>query len=170
MKIHLLLTALPGAGKTTVIRRVAAELDPETLGGFYTEEMRTGGERRGFRLVPFHGEPVVIAHVELPKAHRVGKYGVDVAAIDAAVEAALTARRDTALYLIDEIGKMECLSERFIARTRDLLAGALPVIATVAKRGGGFIAEVRRREDCELWTLTRANRDALPFEIINRTH
>ena len=170
MKRHLLLTAVPGAGKSTVIRRVAAELDVETVRGFYTEEIRRGRVRRGFRLVPFHGEPVVIAHVELPKAQRVGKYGVDVAAIDAAVEGALAARRGTKLYLIDEIGKMECLSERFIASIRGLLQGKIPVVATVARRGGGFIAEVKRREDCELWTLTRANRDALPFEIINRTH
>jgi nucleoside-triphosphatase len=170
VKRHLLITALPGAGKTTVIRRVAAELDPQTLSGFYTEEMRMGGARRGFRLVPFHGEPVLIAHVELPKTHRVGKYGVDVAAIDAAVEAALGARDGTTLYLVDEIGKMECLSERFVASMRRLLGGKVPVVASVARRGGGFIAEVRRREDCELWTLTRANRDAMPFEIINRTH
>ena len=170
MTRHLLITALPGAGKTTVIRRVAAERDPQTLSGFYTEEMRMGGARRGFRLVPFHGEPVLIAHVELPKTHRVGKYGVDVAAIDAAAKAALAARAGTTLYLVDEIGKMECLSERFVSLTRDLVEGSLPVIATVAKRGGGFIAEVKRREDCELWTLTRANRDAMPFEIINRTH
>ena len=170
MKRHLLITARPGAGKTTVIRRVAAELDPQTLSGFYTEEMRMGGARRGFRMVPFHGEPVLIAHVELPKTHRVGKYGVDVAAIDAAVEAALAGHDGTTLYLVDEIGKMECLSERFVASMRRLLGGSVPVVATVARRGGGFIAEVRRREDCELWTLTRANRDARPFEIINRTH
>jgi len=170
MKTHLLLTAVPGAGKTTVIRRLAAELDAETVSGFYTEEIRQGSVRRGFRLVPFHGKPVLIADVELPKTHRVGKYGVDVAAIDAAVQAALAAPRGTTLYLVDEIGRMECLSERFIARMRELLAGTLPVIATVAKRGGGFIAEVKRRKNCELWTLTRANRDTLPFEIINRTH
>jgi nucleoside-triphosphatase len=170
VKRHLLLTAVPGAGKTTVIRRVAEQLAGETLAGFYTEEMRVSGERRGFRLVPFDGKPAVIAHVDLPKTYRVGKYGVDVAAIDAAVETALAPRRELALYLVDEIGKMECLSERFVARMRELLAGSVPVVATVAKRGAGFIAEVKRRKDCELWTLTRANRDALPFEIINRTH
>lgn len=161
---------MPGAGKTTVIRRVAAELGGETLGGFYTEEIRVRGERRGFRLVPFHGEPALIAHVKLPKAYRVGKYGVDVAAIDAAVDGALAPRRGTSLYLVDEIGKMECLSERFVAAMRRLFAGKVPVVATVARRGGGFIAEAKRREDCELWTLTRTNRDALPFEIINRMH
>jgi nucleoside-triphosphatase len=121
--------------------------------------MRWRGERRGFRLVPFHGEPAIIAHVEFPKAHQVGKYGVDVAAIDAALDTALARRRGTTVYLVDEIGKMECL-----------LSGRVPLVATVAQRGAGFIAEVKRRENCELWTLTRANRDAMPFEIINRLH
>jgi nucleoside-triphosphatase len=170
VKRHLLLTAVPGAGKTTVIRRVAEHLAGEMLAGFYTEEMRLRGERRGFRLVPFDGKPAVIAHIDFPKTQSVGKYGVDVAAIDAGVETALAPRRGTALVLVDEIGKMECLSERFVARMRELLAGSIPVVATVAKRGAGFIADVKRRADCELWTLTRANRDAMPFEIINRTH
>jgi nucleoside-triphosphatase len=132
--------------------------------------MRVRGERRGFRLIAFDGKEVLIAHVDLPKTDRVGKYGVDVAAIDAAVDTALAPRRGTTGYLVDEIGKMECLSERFVASMRRLLAGKVPVVATIARRGGGFIAEVKRREDCELWTLTRANRDALPFEIINRLH
>jgi nucleoside-triphosphatase len=170
VKRHLLLTAVPGAGKTTVIRRVAEHLAGQSLAGFYTEEMRVRGERRGFRLVAFDGKEAVIAHVEFPKTHRVGKYGVDVAAIDTAVETALAPHREVALYLVDEIGKMECLSERFVARMRGLLSGSVPVVATVAKRGAGFIAEVKRRDDCEVWALTRANRDALPFEIINREH
>ena len=49
---------------------------------------------------------------------------------------------------------------------RRVLAGSIPLVATVAKRGAGFIAEVKRREDCELWTLSRANRDAMPAEIL----
>jgi nucleoside-triphosphatase len=107
----------------------------------------------------------VIAHVEFPKTQRVGKYGVDVAAIDRAVEAALGARSGIGVYLVDEIGKMECLSERFIADVRHLLDGRVPVIATVAQRGTGFIAQVKRRPDCELRALTRANRDAMPDEL-----
>ena len=166
MKTHLLLTAVPGAGKTTVIRRAAESLAGERTGGFYTEEMRTRGERRGFRLIAFDGAEAVIAHVGLPKTHRVGKYGVDVGAIDRAAEAALAPRRGVRLYLVDEIGKMECLSERFVADMRRVLAGSIPLVATVAKRGAGFIAEVKRREDCELWTLTRGNRDAMPQEIL----
>lgn len=109
---------------------MARDLADRSLAGFYTEEMRARGARRGFRLVAFDGAKAVIAHVDFPKTHRVGKYGVDVAAIDAAVEAALAPRAGAAIYLVDEIGRMECLSERFVVRMRDLLDSRHPVVAT----------------------------------------
>lgn len=75
-------------------------------------------------------------------------------------------RRSDGVYLVDEIGKMECLSERFVTSLRLLLDAGITVVATVAARGSGFIAEVKRREDCELWTLTRGNRDAMPERML----
>ncbi len=160
----LLLTGAPGIGKTTLVRRLAGSCPAEGLRGFYTEEIREAGVRRGFRLVPFDGAARLIAHVDMAKARRVGKYGVDVAAVDAA--AALLAPDPAArVYIVDEIGKMECLSERFVAAMRALLAGRTPVVATVGLKGGGFIAEVKRAEACLLWEVTRANRDALPGRI-----
>ncbi|MBI2218916.1 MAG: hypothetical protein HYU51_16645 [Candidatus Rokubacteria bacterium] len=48
---------------------------------------------------------------------------------------------------VDEIGKMECLSRAFVEAVRALLDTAMPVVATVAARGGGFIEEVKRRRD-----------------------
>jgi nucleoside-triphosphatase len=165
LKNRLVLTGAPGSGKSTAIRRLG-QLLGKPPGGFYTEEIRKAGERRGFRLVAFDGRKALIAHVDFPKTHRVGKYGVDVAAIDEASDNALVPRRGVDIYLVDEIGKMECLSERFVARMRDLLDSGRTVIATVALRGEGFIAEVKRREDCELWTLTRADRDAVPERVL----
>jgi nucleoside-triphosphatase len=161
----LLITGMPGIGKTTVIRRVADELGADGLRGFYTEEIRKEGERLGFRLVGFEGSAHVIAHVDFPKRQRVGKYGVDVRALDSAMP---LLRPDSAarVYLVDEIGKMECLSQRFVAAMRALIAGSTPIIATIGARGGGFIAEVKRGRECELWELTHANRDDMPARIL----
>jgi nucleoside-triphosphatase len=157
----LLLTGVPGIGKTTVIRRVAERLKGRKLGGFYTEEIREDGDRRGFRLVGFDGTERVIAHVSFPKARRVGKYGVDVGAIDEATEL-LAHDPAVQVYLVDEIGKMECLSERFVAAVRTLLIGPKPVVATIALLGGGFIGEAKRTGGAAIWEVTRANRDLLP--------
>lgn len=162
----LLLTGAPGSGKTTVMRRVAAALaTTRPLRGFYTEEIREGGRRQGFRLVSFEGKARVIAHADLPKRDRVGKYGVDVAGVDNA--AALLAPDPAAhVFLVDEIGKMECLSARFVAAVRRLLAGRTPIVATVGLHGGGFIAEVKRLPACVLWDVTPGNRDELPARVV----
>ena len=53
----------------------------------------------------------------------------------------------SAIWLIDEIGKMECLSTAFVEATRRVLDSGRPLIATVAQRGGGFIDEVKRLVD-----------------------
>ena len=162
----LLITGSPGSGKTTVIRKVAAALSGRRLGGFYTEEIRVGAERRGFRLATFDGRDGVMAHVDFPGPHRVGKYGVDVSAIDAVAESALAVKDSVDVYLVDEVGKMECLSPQFVAAMRELLNSPKPVVAAIAQRGGGFIAEVRQRKSVELWTLTRGNRDEVPARVL----
>lgn len=160
----LLLTAAPGTGKTTVMRRLAASLGDKRIRGFYTAEIRDAGRRIGFSLVSFSGSERIIAHVDFPKAHRVGKYGVDVAAIDEAVEL-LKPDAAASAYLVDEIGKMECLSERFVAGMRALTMGRTPLVATVALKGGGFIAEVKRMHPSNVWTVTPENRDEMPARV-----
>lgn len=161
----LLLTGVPGVGKTTVIRRLARRLTDRRLGGFYTEERREAGVRQGFQLIGFNGVERLIAHVNFSKSARVGKYGVDVTALDEMAEALLTSDTAAELYLVDEIGKMECCSVRFVAAMRALLARGVPLVATVARHGGGLIAEVKQRPDGVLWEVTRANRDELPARI-----
>jgi nucleoside-triphosphatase len=165
--IHiLLLTGAPGIGKTTIIKNVAERFKGKRLGGFYTEEIREHGERHGFRLVTFDGQERVIAHVDFPRAHCVGRYGVDVAALDEVVGPALALDNAATVYLVDEIGKMECLSVRFIAAMRALLKSPMILVATIALKGSGFIAEVKQRKDSLLWEVTRENRDGLPARIL----
>ena len=144
---------------------MAESLPRARLGGFVTEEIRVRGERLGFALETFDGRRSTLAHVERDGPPRVGKYGVDVDTLEAVARSALAVRRGVALYLIDEIGKMECLSPAFVEATRVLLDAGVSLVATVGQRGGGFIAEVKRRPDVTLWEITRANRDAMPARV-----
>jgi nucleoside-triphosphatase len=160
----LLLTGPPGSGKTTALRRAAESLGDWRLAGFYTEEIRERGVRRGFRAVTLDGQARDLARVDFRSAARVGRYGVDVEVMDW-LAAMLSPRARVDAWLVDEIGKMECLSPRFVTAMRALLDGPTPVVATVALRGGGLIGEVKRRPDAELRTVTRAIREALPDTI-----
>jgi len=163
----LLLTGRPGGGKTTIVRRVADSLVDRRIRGFVTEEIRVKGERQGFRLETFDGRSALLAHVSDRSGPRVGKYGVNVPALEEVVDAALDPNAGADVYLVDEIGRMECLSERFIDAMTRLLDSGRPVVATIARRGGGFIEDVKRRSDVEVWPVTRSNRDELPGKILS---
>ena len=69
-------------------------------------------------------------------------------------------------YLIDEIGKMECYCPQFIKAVCRLLEGPVPLVATIPLRGGGFIAEVKKRPDVQVVEVTQGNRDTLPGQIV----
>lgn len=163
----LLLTGRPGVGKTTVLRKAAELLEGWRLGGFFTEEIREGAVRQGFRGVSFGGGlETVIAHVDGGQP-RVGRYAVDVAAIDEIAGATLRIDEDaTDAVLVDEIGRMECLASEFLDSVTDLLDTSLPLVATVAREGNGLIAEVKNRPDALLWEVTPDNRDRLPAEVV----
>jgi len=166
LAVALLITGRPGGGKTTAIRAVASGLAGARLGGFFTQEMRSRGMRRGFELVTFDGQRAVMAHVDRRGGPRVGKYGVDAGVLEITARTWLAVNRGIDVYLVDEIGKMECLSPEFVAAMRALLDTGRPVVATIGERGGGFIAEVKRRPDVTLWRLTHDNRDAVPARVL----
>jgi nucleoside-triphosphatase len=161
----VLLTGHPGVGKTTAICKIASDLGDSTVGGFYTEEIRHSGQRQGFSIVAFGGSRDVFAHVDFSKQYRVGKYGVDIERLESIAIPALALEPSKMFHLVDEIGKMECLSEGFITAMRRLLQSDRIVVATIADRGRGFIAEVKQRDDAVLREVTRENRDELPRRI-----
>ena len=80
--INILITGTPGIGKTTLVKKIAAKLQPLHPVGFYTGEIREGGERKGFSLTALDGRESILSHVDIISPHRVGKYGVDVAGFD----------------------------------------------------------------------------------------
>jgi len=163
----VLLTGLPGCGKTTAIMKIIAGLDCASTAGFYTEEIRESDTRRGFRWKLLNGAGGTLAHVDFKGRFKVGKYGVDVAGFEKSVVPTLDVERTgTKLFVIDEIGKMECLSRKFVEVVRRLFASDKSVLATVAKKGAGLVSEVKNYPTVRLFNLTRGNREKTITEII----
>ena len=101
------MTGQPGTGKTALIKEALARTKVKG-GGFYTEEIRTGGTRQGFRIVALDGQEAILAHVSISSPYQVSKYRVDTDALDRVGVAALRqALKESDLVVIDEIGKME---------------------------------------------------------------
>ena len=167
MGYTLLLTGRPGVGKTTVIKAVVESLGARA-GGFYTEEIRGPGGRKGFRLVTLDGQETVIAHVDLRgrSRPRVGRYGVDVAAIErvgvAALRRAMQAGR---IVVVDEIAKMEFFCGPFKDVVLQAVGEPCTVLATVMAEPNPWVAGLRAMPNVALWTVTMKNRNGVAKRV-----
>jgi nucleoside-triphosphatase len=165
----ILLTGAPGCGKTTVIRRLADLLQGLRLAGFYTAEIREGKQRVGFQAHTLQGQEALLSSIHHKSWVSVGRYGVDVLGFEKLVIPEM--QRDAKsvdLFLIDEIGKMECFCPRFVEAMNALLDLDVPLVATVPLHGKGLIQEVKQRQDVNIITVKPQNRDSLPKEILSR--
>lgn len=162
---RLLLIGPPQCGKTTVVQRVV-EAFPGRAAGFYTQEVRERGRRVGFEIVTLGGEKAWLSHVDFPGPRRVGKYGVNLESLHRVALPAMAPGPGIDLIVIDEIGKMECLSRRFIEAMERLWTVDVPLLVTVAAKGAGYIEQIKGKPDALLIMVTPANRDHLPGRLL----
>jgi nucleoside-triphosphatase len=103
----------------------------------------------------------VLAHQNSRSPFRVGRYGVNLENIDGIAVPAMTPDRPDMLVVIDEIGKMECFSERFKKTLVSLLDSNHRVLGSITVKGDRFIRRIKERDDVLLVTVTIKNRDKL---------
>ena len=179
---NVLLTGSPGVGKTTVVERLVerARDKGKSVRGVLSPEMRNKAEgnqkgaRVGFRITDVStGRSEVMARVGYDGDNTeggddqpsVGRYGVDVSAVDEVAREAIVAE-DADLVVVDEVAPMQTYSEAFVDRVHDVLDAPVPVVAVVQKaRETGFVGSVKRRDDTKLVRVTEENRDGLPDEL-----
>jgi nucleoside-triphosphatase len=166
VKKNILISGLPGVGKTTIVMRLAEILRPFCPVGFYTSEIREGGTRKGFELVSLDGKKQVFSHIGIKSRFRVGRYGVDIDAFDEFLDTVDLLGNVNRLIIIDEIGKMECLSGKFKDLVVRVLDSDKPVIAVIALKGVEIIRTIKNRADVETFEVTPRNREALVAEIL----
>ena len=157
MKQVYLLTGSPGSGKTSLIKQAVAGLIGR-VGGFYTEEIRSGGARQGFRLVTLDGQDTILAHIDINSPYRVSKYGVDIDSLDRVGVSALNqAAKEGKLVVIDEIGKMELFSANFKEAVLKIIDSGQRVLGTIMLSADPWADTIKHRPQVKLIQVTRTN-------------
>jgi nucleoside-triphosphatase len=167
MKRAFLLTGKPGTGKTALIKEALAATKFKR-GGFYTEEIRTGGIRQGFKIVTLDGQEAILAHVGISSPHQVSKYKVDTDTLDrVGVSVLRRALKESDLIVIDEIGKMELLSPQFGEAVTQAINSGKKVLGTIMLNPHPFADEIKRHPKVEVLLVTRDNRTEVMKEVLN---
>lgn len=172
--MKILLTGLPGIGKSTLIDKVISAV-PECL-GILAHEQRKEEVRSGFIAENRQGEYKQFMHkIDKPSRNSIGSpghlYEVDINVIDTFVvpelQKGLTA--DYSIVYIDEIGRAQMKSTVFINVVRDLLLKpGKNVLATIiyADDPGSPSLEFKKYPKIFLLEVNKKNRDMLPKILI----
>jgi nucleoside-triphosphatase THEP1 len=164
---NILITGPPGCGKTTLIEKVI-ERTHVPCRGFVTKEIREAGRRKGFKIITLAREEGILAHEKIGGGLRVGKYGVNLQKPAQIAAPSIIPQNPGEVVIIDEIGKMECLSKVFRKTVLDVLDSHNFVLGSIALKGGAFIEAVKARPDIELIQITQQNRSALVDTLVDR--
>ena len=166
MNKNIFLTGAPSSGKTTIIKKVIAELQYPAK-GFYTEEERIDNKRVGFLMKTIDGKEGYLAHQDIGSPFKIRRYGVSIKNIEnIAIPSIKPVNND--IIILDEIGKMECFSEAFKKAAIEVLDSENIVIGTITLGGYNFIKGIKDRKDIEISEVTFDNRDALADLILEK--
>ena len=165
MKHALLLSGAPRCGKTTLLQTMLAQY-PGPAGGFFTREVCRNGQRIAFEMVTLDGVQAILAGVHLSGPPRVGKYGVDLHALETvAVPAIRAAAQAGQLVVIDEIGPMETGSPLFCQTVLETLTTGCLLFGTIVLRSTPFSDNIKQLSGVELISVTPENRGQLLQEL-----
>lgn len=164
--LRILITGLPGSGKSTVLLKVVEKFKAVGLrvGGFVTPDVRVSGRRIAFKVVDLYSKKeAILANLRLEIGPSVGPYRVDIPAFEGIALPALNyAKKECDLICIDEIGRMELFSRNFSRGIEELFSLEKPILAVVHR---DYVRTYGSRGT--LLTVTQDNRDALVGRIFN---
>lgn len=161
----IFITGPPGCGKTTLIKCLRSFL-PE-FEGFWTEEVRERGVRTGFQIVTTWGDYLCLSSEKSSSIFRVGKYGVEIENLSQVCKRLRKFHEEgTKSFVIDEIGKMEYLSQDFRRTIWEIFQDPeTSVIATISEKD--FHPDIKIfKERSNLHHLTKENFQDLRKKIL----
>jgi len=156
---NILITGLPGVGKTELLKKLSVIFKEFNPAGFFTSAIIENGERVGLEIENLNGDTITLAHINMKSKYSIGKYKIDIKRFEDFLQQIMLKEKKTGLYFIDEICKAECESKKFSKLIVELLNSDKPLIATIPDKGTGLISEIKKRDDVRLFELTPHNQE-----------
>jgi nucleoside-triphosphatase len=160
MARHLFFTGEKGVGKTTLLKGLLAQYQGP-VGGFFT--LKTTGVRPGRYTVhllrPNQGEKPREENLLFCCGDPVDSHIA--ARFDGLGCAALAAKEDAGLLVMDEIGPHEQEAQGFCRAVFQALDGETPILGVLQRADTPLYARIANHPQVRLVEVTRENRDAL---------
>lgn len=160
MARHLFFTGEKGVGKTTLLKGLLAQYQGP-VGGFFT--LKTTGVRPGRYTVhllrPNQGEKPGEENLLFCCGDPVDSHIA--ARFDGLGCAALAAKEDAGLLVMDEIGPHEQGAQGFCKAVFQALDGETPILGVLQRTDTPLYARIANHPQVRLVEVTRENRDAL---------
>lgn len=166
-----LTTGKPNTGKSTAIHKIAHMLGKKRCAGLLASEIIDNNDRVGFSTQGIRsGQSIVLAHKNIDKKYAVEDFGVDIKALEevATREFDIALSDDSVKFIIiDEIGRMQVMSERFRQYLNQIRKSDKQVVATICYEDEiDYIRDFKKGDDIRLIVLDQSNRDNIPLEVI----
>jgi len=170
MPRNIVVRGRPGSGKSTAISLAIDYLRENgvKIAGMVTPEIRKEGVRVGFEALDLlTGERIVLASAG-QRGPSVGRYGVNLALFNEFL-LRLNAHLDEGdVIFIDEVGKMELMSDLFQEIVEKALEMEKPAVFTAPFYNLPFISRIVARNDVELIWMSRGESESVARRITNR--
>lgn len=134
----ILITGPPRCGKSTLISKLIDYYKNKknyVIYGFLTPEVKMGGTRIGFDILDIYsGNISPLARVgDFKTKYKLGKYAVFIEEFDNYIEKYLNLKgKRVNIIIIDEIGKMELFSKKFLNFVKNIFTLEIPILATIS--------------------------------------
>lgn len=177
-KKNILMTGPPKSGKTSMLNEILSFLKRNNISyaGITCPEIIKNGRRYGFKIIDLKTRNEgILASVDEPHGPKVSKYRVNLHNLERIGVTALkrAIQDDSKVIVIDEIGKMELMSESFSKVVVEALDSRKPVLGIIAyKSFNPLINEIKMRSDVDLYLVTRTmnykERRKITYEITEK--